>query len=343
MGIENILVIADRMAEESAALERGADLALRTGVPLHLCLLGYSAPQGEASGEARRRYLDERRDWLSRQATALAARGIAVTSEYVDTDAPHRAVLAKTLQLQPGLVIKDIHPDSEYEWLVLAPDEERLRNVCPAPLLLVRADSRTLPRRILAAVDTGGGTQPADPVNDAIVETALAHGAASGAEVHIAHVFPRRAAGGDAYQILRDAEDEARAPEREYFDRFARSHGFGPERTHWLEGRPGHALTGMAADAGADLVVIGSAYHSRIARFFIELLGSTGEAVVGGTRCDVLFVKPPHFVVDLARRLDVEAICRNTGSPSASRPERRVYSASSASAGSAPRRQVAVR
>lgn len=313
MGIENILVIADRPAATSAALERGAELALRAGVPLHLCLLGYNAPHRGISDEAQQRYLGERRAWLSRQATALAARGIAASAEYVDTDAPHRAVLAKTLQLQPGLVIKDIHPDSEYEWLVFAPDEDKVRNICPAPLLLVRADSRALPRRILAAVDTGGGTQPADPVNDAIVEAARAHGAASGAEVHLAHVFPRRAAGGDAYQILRDAEDEARAPERDCFDHFARRHGFGPERTHWLEGRPGHALTGMAADAGADLIVIGSAYHSRIARFFIELLGSTGEAVVGGTRCDVLFVKPPHFVVDLARRLDVEAVCREYG------------------------------
>lgn len=318
MGIDGILVIADRLTATSAAVERGAELALRSATALHVCLLGHDvihAPTAEQRASLRAERLRERHDWLANQRTALAARGIAATAEFIDTHEPHRAVLAKALQFQPAVVIKEIHPGSEYAWLVFSPEEESLRNLCPAPLLLVRPDSRGLPRRILAAVDTGRGTEPADPVNDAIVEAAFALGAASAAEVHLAHVFPRQALGGDAYQILRDAEAEQRGPERACFERFAQRYGFAAERTHWLEGRPGDALTGMAQDADADVVVIGSAYHSRLARFFIELMGSTGENVVGGTNCDVLFVKPPRFVADLGRRLDLEAVCREYGVP----------------------------
>jgi len=315
--LNSILVIAEGPAPASAALERAADLALKTGAPLHLCLFGHDGPHGALAPDARERaHIEFRRsqqDWLSRHATALAARGISATAEFVDTAAPERALVAKALQFQPDLVIKDLHPESEYEWLAFSPEEDKLRHLCPAPLLLARAGSTRLPLRILAAVDTGRGERPADPVNESIVETALALGRAIDADVHLAHVFPRKALGGDAYQILRDAESEARAPERACFERFAQRYGFGADRYHWVEGRPGDALTGVTADLGAELVVIGSAYHSRLAEFFIDLLGSTGEAVVGGTHCDVMFVKPPGFVSDLARRLDLDAVCREYG------------------------------
>ena len=62
---------------------------------------------------------------------------------------------------------------------------------------------------------------------------------------------------------------------------------FAPEDRLVRIGSTGHTIDAVAAEIGADLVVVGS--HGR--HGFMRLFGSTSKAVLGSLTCDVLCVK----------------------------------------------------
>jgi len=61
-----------------------------------------------------------------------------------------------------------------------------------------------------------------------------------------------------------------------------------PVETRVLTGKPAHAITGLAARAGVDLIVVGSLGKTGLARL---VLGSVAESVVRTAGCAVLVVK----------------------------------------------------
>ena len=316
--LSSILVVVDPHMRRTPAFERSAELAQRSGARMHLCLFGYPLPVdplADTVERARERatFVQERNDWLSQQAAALAERGIQADYEFVLTSDLHWAVLTKVLQLKPDLVVKDIHDWPQVDWLAFTPEEEKLLNFSPAPLLLVRPGSSNVLRKILVAVDTAVPTGPAELFNETIVREALTIGRAAEAEVHLAQVFPHIALTGDVYRILKDAQSETRDAARDYFERFAQRFAFAPGHYHWVEGKPAEGLADLAGQLGVDCLVIGNVYHSLLAKVYLELVGSKTERLVARTSCDVLFVKPDNFVAELGRHVDLDAVCREYG------------------------------
>ena len=316
--LNNILVVVDPRMRRTPAFERSAELAQRAGARLHLRLFDYPVPTdplADAVEKARERdvYGLERTGWLSRQAAALADRGIQTTYEFVPTTDLHRAVLATVLQLKPDLVVKDIHDRPDVDWLAFTPEEEKLLSFCPAPFMLVRPGSNKVPRKILVAVDTAVPTEQAELFNETIVREALAIGRGAEAEVHLAQVFPHQTLTGDTLQMVRDNRVEIRDAARDYFERFAQRFAFAPGHYHWLEGKPAEALADLAGQLGATCLVIGNVYHSFLAKLYLELVGSKTERLVTRTACDVIFVKAEHYEAELGRHVDLDAVCREHG------------------------------
>lgn len=316
--LNDILVVVDPRMRRTSAFERSAELAKRAGARMHLRLFDYPLPTdalADPAEKAREReaFVQERTDWLSQQSADLAKRGINVDYEFVPTSDLPRAVLAKVLQLRPDLVVKDIHDRPQADWLAFTPEEENLLSFCPVPFMLVRPGSRTVPRKILVAVDTAVSTEQAELFNETIVREALAIGQAAEAEVHLAQVFPHQALTGDTLQMVRDNQVAIRDAARDYFERFAQRFAFAPGHYHWIEGKPAEALADLAWQLGASCLVIGNVYHSFLAKLYLELVGSKTERLVTRTSCDVIFVKAEHYEAELGRHVDLDAVCHEHG------------------------------
>jgi universal stress protein E len=310
---ESILVVMpprQRQRQASPALHRAIAYAQRSGATLHLCLFDYYGPIDysrtifgmEVADRARHDFVEERMHGLSREAAALAERGLRVECEAVWAPHAHEAIVAKVLELKPDLVLKDVdcdgagagclHP-SALDW--------KLLRLCPAPLMLVRPQARLVPQRLMAAVDV---TAPGgESLNQRVAAAAAAYAGLSGATWRIASVFsyvPVDTYGtgfiADTYEIMDNSHREA-------LSAFSAAHQVPAQRV--LRRSAFDTAEGLAAcaeDCQADLVVLGSAYHSGLDRL---MSGTTAEALLRRLHCDVLLIKPAGFELEAGRHVDL--------------------------------------
>jgi universal stress protein E len=321
--LESILVVMSPRRRATPALHRAIAYAHRTKARLYLCLFDYYGPIDysrsifgvEVSDRARHDFVEERMHWLSEQAAGLAQQGLQVECEVVWAPQASKAVVAKVLELKADLVLKDVECDHGRDG-ALHPSalDWKLLRLCPAPLMLVQPQSRLVPHRLLAAVDVNvSGDQ--GRLNQRVLEAAKDFAAVSEAGVTLASVFsyvPVEAYGSgfiaDTYDIMNNAHREALA-------NFAMAHGVPPARV--LRRSAFDTAEGLAScvrDAGADLVVLGSAYHSGLDRL---MFGTTAEALVRSLACDVLLIKPADFEQELAQHLDLDRIPATTSAAQA--------------------------
>ncbi len=311
---ERILVIADPALRRTPAIERAARLARATGAELHLCLFDHHAgiaAVGSVSEEvmalAKATFLRERQDWLDDVAQPLQADGVRVQTDMIWGKPVHEKVIAKVAEVRPDLVIKDVQIEPALRRLLYTPLDWQLMRLCPVPLLLVNAQAHPLPRRVIAAVDTGALGEDADALNDRVVDAALQLALQCNASLHLAHAFDGLTTAsmiephgeslmiGEAYTALREMRLER-------FDAFAQRHGVPGERKHFLEGPAAEAVAEMADTTEADVVAVGAVYREGLERL---ILGSTAERILERLHCDVLVVKPPAFIRVLAQHLDI--------------------------------------
>jgi universal stress protein E len=308
--LKSILVLLPpRQHKATPALHRAIAYAHRSGAALHLCLLDYYGPIDysrtifgmEVADRARHDFMEERMHWLSGEAAALAAQGLNVECEAVWAPHAPEAVVAKVLELKPDLVLKDVECDDRSGCLHPSPLDWKLLRLCPAPLMLVRPQSRLLPQRLMAAVDV---MAPAgEPLNQRVAAAAADYAELGEAAWRIASVFsyvPVDAYGtgfiADTYEIMDNSHREA-------LSAFAAARQVPPQRVLRRSAfDPAEGLAACAQDCDADLVVLGSAYHGSFERL---MFGTTAEALLRRLRCDVLLVKPAGFEQDVAHHVDL--------------------------------------
>lgn len=313
--LERILVVVDRGMRTTPALRRGAELARRASAALQLCLFDHQ-PLIDATADivhpdvmklAKAQFLGERARWLAQEAGTLNDQGLRVDHEVRWAPLLHKALIDRVLQHRPDLVVKDLGQDHDAHQLFSPADWKTVR-FCPAPLMLVRPQSAPLPRRILAAVDTSGDAEVRAPLNDAVVRAAQQLALFSEAAVHLVHAFPFRPPpphSGDPRAGLDSTYESMRRADTERFRSYAARHQFADDRQHLLSGDPAPTIADFAERMGFDLLVAGSLYRTAFDRFF---LGSTTEALLARARCDVLVVKPPQFLEELRRHMDLDAL-----------------------------------
>ncbi|MFA5940576.1 MAG: universal stress protein [Sinimarinibacterium sp.] len=311
---QRILMIADPALRRTPAVERAARLAKTTGAELHLCVFDYHATiaaVGSVSEEvmalAKTSFLREREEWLDEQARSLSADGLRVQTDVIWGKPIHEKIIGKVAEVAPDLVIKDVHREPALKRLLYTPLDWQLMRLCPSPLLLVNAQSHPLPKRVIAAVDTGALGADADALNDRIVHAALQLALQCNASLHLAHAFDGLATvamvdpQGDG-QLIGEAYETLRRLRHDNFDAFAARHGVADERKHFLDGPAPDAIADLAQFAEADVVAVGTVYRDGLERLIV---GSSAERILQRLNCDVLVVKPAEFIRALAKHLDI--------------------------------------
>lgn len=311
---QRILVVADPAMRRTPAIERAARLARATGGELHLCIFDHHAAiaaVGTVSEEvmalAKTSFLREREEWLEDQASALRGDGVRVQTDVIWGTPVHEKVIAKAADIRPDLLVKDVHREPALKRLLMTPLDWQLIRLCPSPLLLVNPQAHPLPKRVIAAVDTGSIGDDAEALNDRVVRAATGLALQCNATLHLAHAFDGLAtvAMADPHadgQLIGEAYETLRGARREHFDAFAARHGVPDERKHFLDGPVADTLADLAQFAEADVVVIGSVFREGLERLII---GSSAERILERVQCDLLVVKPAGFVRALARHLDI--------------------------------------
>jgi len=149
----------------------------------------------------------------------------------------------------------------------------------------------------------------ASEASDHVVEVAcgLAGGLAGAAELHLVHVVGLSLAdvpvAGPGLVSLADLREGGRA----VLDRatsIAQSKFAGCVKGHLAAGEPWREITAVAASLYADLVIVGTAGRTGLARL---ALGSVAEHVVRHAGCPVLVVRPKQYQPHVAPAADAIA------------------------------------
>lgn len=294
---------------ETPALQRGIELARSANARLHLCLCDHDAlidasadliPPQQAQ-QLKAHFIERRRGWLEQTARRLIAQGLNVHIDSRWAPTLHEALIDRALDLRPDLVIKDVGKDSTP---ALSPADWKLLRFCPAPLMLVRSPSTLLPRRILAAVDT---TQRSSQLNDSIVAMAQQLGLYANATIDLAHVFTLRPVDDDVPPGLRDLHEDLRRNDHDTFLEFASRHSIAADQQFLPDGDPAQSIAALTALLRTDLLVLGSLHRNSADRLF---LGTTAEAMISCTTCDILLLRAPRHTTKLAEVFDLEGLHR---------------------------------
>ncbi len=136
--------------------------------------------------------------------------------------------------------------------------------------------------KILVAVDLSNDSSK-------VIEKAVTLASANAKKIHLVHVVEPVAAAYsmDIYAInINELQQEAINFAEKRLEKIGKDLGIGKQQVHSLLGAPASEIRNLAAEIGADVIVMGSHGHSG----WKILLGSTANKVLHGAKCDVLTV-----------------------------------------------------
>lgn len=309
-----ILALVDPAMRQTAATRRAVELTRRCGARLHLMMVAFDA-RIDATAElvdpeverlARERFIEQRLRWLAEWTAGLVAQSLRITCEVVWAKAMHEAVIVKVLEMQPDLVITDLHHETFLRrWSAIRSSDWRLARLCPAPLMLVQPDATMVPALVAAAVDPAHPLAHSIDLDQRIVQAALPLAMACGAAIEMVHVFPHRQRDEGLSAKLDELIEQLRRDDSAAFRAFADSNSVPPESRLLLEGDPVVELLRYTERRDVGLLVIGSLYRSGLDRL---LLGSHAEALVAQAGCDLLLIRPADFGLELTRHRVLDAM-----------------------------------
>jgi universal stress protein E len=300
-----ILVVVDPTAGAHPAIERAAWLARREPVQIELFVSDY-APElaqpraGRTAEDARATVVDRHRRRLEQLAAPLRAEGLAVAVD-ARWDYPlHDSIVRKAVDSGAELVIKDTHYHSVLKRSIFSNTDWSLIRNCGATLWLVKPRPPGQRPCFVAAVDPLHERDKPAGLDNRILATAHALGAALHGDVHVFHAFDVAAAIAvttDAMSMpialpLNELTDAMRAEHTDAVARLCKQHDVPPERTHVHQGGTRQGLLTLTEQLRADAVVMGAVSRSGLKGLF---LGNTAEDVLDRLHCDLVIVKPEGF------------------------------------------------
>ena len=122
-----------------------------------------------------------------------------------------------------------------------------------------------------------------------VASRAVALATSFNARLSCAHVIEplSLAYGGDIPMDLTTIQEQIQKTAKVHLHEFATQLGISEENQHLTFGRPETEIDAIAAEIGADLIVVGSHGRHGIAL----ILGATANGVLHGAPCDVLAVR----------------------------------------------------
>ncbi len=292
---QRLLVLVEQQARPSPAFTRAVALARATGATLHVASFVDYPPTLLERGTLeldRPDYLNVHRELLRALVEPLQAEGLPVSSQAVWSEHRLQDILECVGQLDPHLVIKDVHQEPAIKRAFITPLDWRLLRDCPVPVHLVAGAEHALPRKVIAAVDPSNSSEQSDRLNERIIHEANALALQCGAELHLLHagdltphhLIATNAAGagfGEGFV------DKARQQLEHRFADLANRYGVPAGQRHLVLGPPLTTLADFAEQSGADVLVMGVVRR----RGVDNLLGSTTEHLLYRVPCSIIGVK----------------------------------------------------
>lgn len=234
---------------------------------------------------------DEERENARQQVVeAIGRAGAADVDVTIDSGHPARAIVACASALPADLIVIGTHGIGGFEHLVLGSVTEKVLRKAVCPVMTVPPSvqrTSTLPfKRLVCPVDF---SEP----SLAALELALSLAREGDAALTILHVFERAADDEPRANRSIVAPEYVREVEADFT---ARLHALVPvnlgdscrPNTRTAHGKPYQEILGLAAETGADLIVMG--VHGRTALDQL-LFGSTTNQVVRRATCPVLTLR----------------------------------------------------
>lgn len=290
---------------DSALIRRAVSLAGITGCELelfHVCYdssLDYGLFTSDAELQSEReRLADKDATRLAELATRLKRESINVRYE-VRWDYPRTdAILRKTAQARPDIVMKQAREQSYVLGLASTTDWELVRQ-SPADVWLVNDDVEYIDR-VLAAIGNNFGN-PADITTAAdyhLLETAVQVSDTFKAAVHSVNAYqvPQPPVTGTSVveaaiasiEPQQELRDETRVQHESAVRAISRHFNIPSGNVYVREGRPNRVIPTIAGGVDTDLIVLGAKSIGRLERFLTSV---TVEPVIAETNCDILVVR----------------------------------------------------
>jgi nucleotide-binding universal stress UspA family protein len=302
-----ILYVGHGLADEGDGLRQALSLARTNAADLRVVVIAPSL--GDDFPEYRAR-LDEALRERTDEAIGRARRDLGIGERFgaLDVEVLHEAQpgLALVRQVIRGghdLVVKEVEGAGTG---FRALDAQLLRQ-CPVPLWLCRPIAAPQARvRVGVALDPApeDRTGPGHALSVRLLTLARALAGACSGTLDVVSCWDdpiERAVRESAFMRMGDAELDAHArrtgaTHRAALDELLAAGGGadGPEvRVHHVRARPRDGIPACVADAGIDVLVLGTVARTGIPGFVI---GNTAEDVLARLDCSVLAAKPPGFV-----------------------------------------------
>ncbi len=283
-----------------AALQRAAFVARAHGAALAVAgMVGARFPQRDREREpdalrsAVMRACHETVEYL---ANTFRATGIPITTAVL-SGTPFHAIICEVLRRGHDLVITTADAAGGIGNALFGSTPAHLVRKCPCPVWLLNAAERVPYRRVLAAVDVEREDPDEVGFNRKILDVAGAVAEMEDAELHLAHAWNLEFEDVLRTQLRRSVWRgllrERRTRRMAALWRLAANIARGRRhRIHLRKGLPSQVIPSLARREKMDLVVMGAAARTGVAKL---LAGDTAEQVLGEVDCSLLVVKPEGF------------------------------------------------
>lgn len=240
---------------------------------------------------------------LETLAKRLRSAGIRADSS-VQWDFPaHEAVIRAARRFDADLIVAQRHATAHHlPWLLRFTDFELLR-LAPVPVLLIKTPQAYDHPAILAAVDPSHAYSKPLKLDREILGCAAQIAQALRGPLHAVFAYdPAPVAAMESGLPLGESTEAIVAASatraRKVFARALNGVSVPESRRHLVPQHPIDAIEGAAAKTDCGIVVMGAISRSGLRRL---VLGNTAEHVFDRLQCDVLVVKPKHFVSRVPR------------------------------------------
>jgi universal stress protein E len=302
--LQSMLVVVDPTAKEHPVVNRARWVAERTGASIELFICQYdqylagerffdSASLQKARASLVQRDLKR----LKKLAQPLIDAGLRVSVDAVWDHPLHEGIVRKAEKTDPDLVLKDTHYHQLIRRSLFSNTDWNLIRDCPAPLMLVKPDTQTEIKTVVAAVDPVHERDKPAELDHNIIETAQFLTTTLAGRLHVVHAFdpaPAYAVSADAMSFpiaepIHELTQGLKQKHKQAMDALLARYSIPDTDVHLGEGDTRDVLMSLIEEEHADLLVMGAVSRGAIQRL---LLGSTAERVLDHVPCDLLIIKP---------------------------------------------------
>lgn len=301
---QNLLVAIDPNQDDQPALRRAVYLIKRNGgrIKAFLPIYDFSYEMTTLLSPNERKtmrqgVINQRTAWLKEQCGFYLDDGVPIEIKVVWHNRPYEAIIKEVLGGEHDLLLKMTHQHERLESIIFTPTDWHLLRKCPCPVWMVKNQPWPEGGKALVAVNLSSEELYHDPLNIKLIQETLELAqSVNQTEVHLVSAYPVspiniaiELPGFDPSiynEAIRGQHLIAMKALRQKFN-------IEENLTHVVKGLPEEVITDLAEHLQAGVVVLGTLGRTGISA---ALLGNTAENVIDHLKCDLLAIKPEHFI-----------------------------------------------